>query len=100
MKDPRTVVLEPILTEKALNLKDQHQQYVFKVDRNANKIEIKNAVQKRFGVRVTEIRTVNVKGKQRQRFTRRGRVTGFTAAYKKAIVRLAEGDKLEFLENM
>ena len=100
MKDPREIVLEPILTEKALNLKDQHHQYIFKVDRSANKIEIRNAVQKRFAVRVTEIRTVNVKGKQRQRFTKRGRVTGYTASYKKAIVSLAEGDKLDFLENM
>lgn len=100
MKDPREVVVEPVLTEKALRLKDEANQYIFVVDRNANKIQVKNAIEKRFSVKVDSIRTVNVKGKPRQRFTRRGRVTGFTASYKKAYITLVEGDTLEFLDSI
>ena len=100
MKDPRETVLEPVLTEKALRLKDESNQYIFVVDRNANKIQIKNAIEKRFSVKVESVRTVNVKGKPRQRFTRRGRVSGFTSNYKKAYITLVEGDVLEFLDSI
>lgn len=100
MKDSREIILEPMITEKALYLRDDFNQYVFKVARNANRIEIKNAIAKRFGVTVKSVRVVNVKGKPRQRFTRRGRVSGYTSSYKKAYVTLAEGEKLDFLENV
>ena len=100
MKDPRVIILEPILTEKALRLKDEANQYVFKVAEDANKIEIKEAIAKRFSVKVNDVRIVNVKGKPRQRFVRRGRVSGFTAKYKKAIVTLEEGQTLDFIENI
>lgn len=100
MKDAREIVLEPILTEKALRLKDEGNQYAFRVDENANKIQIKEAVAKRFSVKVLGVRIVNVKGKPRQRFTKRGRVSGFTSKYKKAIVTLEKGEKLEFIENI
>lgn len=100
MKDPREIILEPILTEKALRLKDQGNQYFFKVDANANKIEIKNAFAKRFSVKVKSVRVMNVKGKPRQRFVRRGRVAGFTSSYKKAIITLEPGQTLEFMENL
>ncbi|OPX35773.1 50S ribosomal protein L23 [candidate division KSB1 bacterium 4484_188] len=100
MKDPREVVIQPVLTEKALRLKESQNQYMFKVAPNANKIEIKRAVEKRFSVKVTDVRTLNVKPKPRQRFTRGGRVTGFTSRWKKAVVTLAEGEKLDFLENL
>ncbi|RMI17197.1 MAG: 50S ribosomal protein L23 [Calditrichaeota bacterium] len=98
MRDPRETIIEPILTEKALRLEERSRQYVFRVHPKANKIEIRKAIEKRFGVRVKSVRTVNVKGKPRQRFTRRGRVSGYTSSYKKAYVTLAEGDKLEFVE--
>ncbi len=100
MKDSREIILEPMITEKALHLRDDFNQYVFKVARTANRIEIKNAIAKRFGVTVRSVRVVNVKGKPRQRFTRRGRVSGYTSSYKKAYVTLAEGEKLDFLENV
>lgn len=100
MRDPREIIIEPMLTEKALRLRDEANQYVFKVKADANKIEIKKAIAKRFSVHVENVQVVNVKGKPRQRFTKRGRVTGFTAAYKKAIVTLAEGETLDFLENI
>jgi len=100
MKDPRDVILEPVLTEKALRLKDENNQYVFKVDKNANKIDIKLALEKRFEVKVKSVRIINVKGKPRQRFTRAGRVSGYTSQWKKAVVTLEEGSKLDFLENL
>lgn len=100
MRDAREVIIQPILTEKALRLKDMQNQYIFKVIPDANKIEIKYAIEKRFSVKVQSIRTENVKPKPRQRFTRGGRVQGFTSRWKKAIVTLHEGDKLDFLENL
>jgi large subunit ribosomal protein L23 len=100
MKDPREIVLEPILTEKALRLQEEANKYVFKVNEKANKVEIKEAVAKRFFVKVKGVSIVNVKGKPRQRFTKRGRVSGFTSKYKKAIVTLEAGETLEFIENI
>ncbi len=100
MKDPRKIIAQPVLTEKALRLKDTQNQYVFQVAAGANKIEIKQAIEKRFSVKVKSLRVLNVKPKPRQRFTRGGRVTGFTPHRKKAIVTLQEGDKLDFLENL
>ncbi|MEL6823161.1 MAG: 50S ribosomal protein L23, partial [Calditrichota bacterium] len=92
--------LEPVLTEKALRIQEQDNQYVFKVAKSANKIQIKQAIASRFGVTVKSVRVANVKGKPRQRFTRAGRVSGFTASYKKAFVTLEEGNTLDFLENV
>jgi large subunit ribosomal protein L23 len=100
MKDPRDIIIQPVLTEKALRLKDMQNQYVFSVALKANKIEIKSAIEKRFKVKVLSIRTENVKPKPRQRFTKGGKVEGFTSRWKKAIVTLKEGDKLDFLENL
>jgi large subunit ribosomal protein L23 len=100
MKDPREIILEPILTEKALRLKDELNQYIFKVKNNANKIEIRQALEKRFEVNVKDVRIMNVSGKIRQRFTKTGRVSGYTSGYKKAVITLAEGSKLDFLENL
>lgn len=100
MRDPREIILEPMLTEKALRLKDEKNQYVFKVKNNANKIEIKQALEKRFEIHVESVRVMNVSGKMRQRFTRTGKVSGYTSRYKKAVVTLAEGSKLDFLENL
>lgn len=100
MKDPREIILEPILTEKALRLKDELNQYIFKVKNNANKIEIKQALEKRFEVNVKNVRVMNASGKARQRFTKTGRVSGYTSGYKKAVITLEEGSKLDFLENL
>lgn len=100
MRDPREIVINPVLTEKALRLGEENNEYVFRVAPDANKIEIKYAVEKRFSVTVEKVRTLNVKPKPRQRFTKTGRVSGYTPHWKKAIVTLKEGDKLDFLENI
>lgn len=93
------ILYRPLVTEKIVELKDKHQ-YAFEVDRNANKVDILKAIEKKFNVTVTSVRTMNVKGKRRAQLTRRGRFEGRTAGWKKAIVTLKEGDKIEFFENI
>ena len=84
------IIKAPVITEKAAVL-GQGNQYLFKVDPRANKLEIKEAIEKIFNVKVTSIRTINVKPKKR----RVGRYTGLTNRSKKAIVTLAEGQTIE-----
>ena len=93
MMDPTEVIVRPILTEKMTNLKELNNQYAFQVDRRANKIEIKSAVEQRFDVTVTNVRTVNVRGKKR----RMGRFEGKRAQWKKAIVTLQTDDVIDFV---
>ena len=91
MKDTKylEILKAPVITEKSQTEK-ANGKYTFKVDPRANKIEIKNAIEKIFNVKVTSIRTLNVKPKKR----RVGRYTGLTNRYKKAIVTLAEGQTI------
>lgn len=91
------VLHRPLVTEKVVELKD-NRQYAFAVEQSANKIDIAKAIEKKFQVTVTSVRTMNVKGKRRAQLTRRGRFEGRTAGWKKAVVTLKEGDKIEFFE--
>jgi large subunit ribosomal protein L23 len=93
------ILKRPIVTEKMTALQDKGQ-YAFEVKREANKIEIARAVEKKFNVTVLDVRTMRHKGKAKTQLTRRGRFSGRTAAWKKAIVRLKEGDKIEFFQNV
>lgn len=83
------IIKAPVITEKS-GVIAQNGKYVFKVDSRANKIEIKQAIEKIFNVHIKEIRTINVKPKKR----RVGRYTGLTNRCKKAIVKLAEGEEI------
>jgi len=85
------IVKEPIITEKTMALKEKFNKYTFVVDKNANKIEIKNAVEKLFNVTVLSVNTVNVLPKAK----RVGKYSGYTSAYKKAICKLADGQKID-----
>ena len=91
MKDTKylEIIKAPVITEKSMA--KENGKYTFKVDPRANKIEIKNAIEKIFNVKVTSIRTINVKPKKR----RVGRYTGLTNRTKKAIVTLAEGQTID-----
>jgi large subunit ribosomal protein L23 len=91
----KLVLVHPILTEKLVTLKELNQ-YGFVVVKRANKIEIKSAVEKRFGVTVNSVRTVNVRGKVK----RMGRHSGRRADWKKAYVTLKPGDKIELVEGL
>lgn len=78
----------------------EKRQYAFEVDTDANKIEIARAVEKKFHVTVESIRTMMHKGKAKAQLTRRGRFAGRTAHWKKAIITLKEGEKIDFVENV
>jgi large subunit ribosomal protein L23 len=92
---PEHIIKRPlILTEKGNLLREDNNQYLFEVDRRANKIEIKQAVENLFDVKVLDVRTMVVRGKIR----RMGRAHAKTQNWKKAIVALREGDEIEFYE--
>ncbi|KAB2924551.1 MAG: 50S ribosomal protein L23 [Bacteroidetes bacterium] len=90
------ILVQPLLTEKMTDLAAKRQ-YAFKVAQNANKIEIARAVEKKFNVTVTSVRTLNVKGKVKTQLTRRGRVVGKRSDWKKAVVTLKDGQTIDFL---
>ncbi len=92
----KEILVRPLVTEKMTDLQDEHQQYAFHVNRLANKIDITSAIQKKFNVTVLSVRTMVMKGKTKTQLTRRGRFTGHTNIWKKAIVTLKEGDKIDF----
>jgi len=96
----RDVLIRPIVTEKMTRLMEEGGQYAFEVRRDANKIEIRNAVEAHYpGVKVDEVRTMIVRGKRRSQQTRRGITVGRIAAIKKAIVTLKEGE-IDFFEQV
>ena len=79
---------------------EKNNAYGFVVADGAKKVEIKKAVEKEYGVTVTSVRTLRVDGKRRQRYTKTGIIKGRTVGYKKAIVSLAEGEMIDFYENI
>lgn len=87
----RDIIKAPIITEKSSKIVSDERKYVFKVDVKANKTQIRQAIEKLFNVKVLTINTVNVHPKKR----RVGRYTGLTNKYKKAIITLAEGNKID-----
>ncbi len=93
------ILLRPIITEKMSAL-GEARQYAFEVPLKANKIEIGKAVEKKFNVKVLSVRTMIVKGKRKVQLTRRGRFEGRTKTWKKAIVTLKEGDKIDYFGNV
>ncbi len=93
------IIKRPIVTEKMTELQEKGH-YAFEVDFNANKIEIGKAIEKKFNVTVLNVRTMKHKGKSKSQLTRRGRFAGRTSRWKKAMVRLKEGDKIEFFQNV
>jgi large subunit ribosomal protein L23 len=93
------ILVKPLYTEKIARLQDEQNKYAFQVDRGANKIEIRRAIEKKFEVKVTSVRTILMPGKIRQQMTRAGRFHGRRPEWKKAIITLAAGDKLDLFEN-
>ena len=96
MKDARDVILAPVITEKSMAATAEGK-YTFKVAKNAEKVEIAKAVEKQFGVKVAKVNTINMRGRLR----RQGLYSGYTPAWKKAIVTLTSDSKgIEFFEGM
>jgi len=94
VKQNRNVIIRPLVTEKISNLQESENKVAFIVDRSANKIEIRKAVEDRFDVKVKKVATINMKGKVK----RLGRFEGRRAHWKKAIVTLKEGFAIDFFE--
>ncbi|MBS1491102.1 MAG: 50S ribosomal protein L23 [Bacteroidetes bacterium] len=94
-----SVLISPLVTEKVSALNEKGK-YGFIVNKEANKIEIKSAVEKTYGVNVEKVNTINVLGKKKSRFTKAGTLTGRRPDYKKAVVTLAAGEVIDFYSNV
>jgi large subunit ribosomal protein L23 len=89
------VLIKPILTEKANAQQEKLRRYAFKVNRKANKLEIKKAIEGFYGVNVIDVNTAVIPGKNKTRFTKAGYIQGQKPAYKKALVTVAEGEAID-----
>lgn len=96
MKNVRDVIELHLVTEKSTKLKEIDNYYIFRVNRKANKQEIKEAVEKAFGVKIVSVRTMTMPGKPK----RLGRFEGRTPAWKKAIIKLKEGEHIADFDNV
>ena len=94
------ILIKPIISEKAMDQSEVQNCYSFVVNKGANKIEIKNAVEEAYGVSVDDVRTMNYPVQRKTKFTKKGMVTGTKAAYKKAVVKLAEGESIDLYSNI
>ena len=94
MKELSQVLIRPVITEKSTDLTTQANKYIFEVAVNANKHEIRQAVEKYFGVRVLDVHTMNMHGKPK----RMGRFEGRRADWKKAVVKLAPDEKIDLFD--
>jgi len=92
--NPYDIVKRPLITEKTSIQKEDYNQMTFEVDRNANRVEIKRAIENIFNVNVATVRTMQVKGKTK----RRGQIVGKRRNWKKAIVKLMPGERIDFFE--
>lgn len=91
----RNILVRPLVTEKITNMSEAGNKYGFVVAVNANKIEIAKAIKDRFDVDVIKVNTINNHGKLKTQFTKRGRFSGMTAKYKKAIIVIKEGQTID-----
>jgi large subunit ribosomal protein L23 len=94
------ILIKPIVTEKMTAQGDDFNRYGFVVSKDANKLQIKQAVEELYDVKVAEVNTMRYNGKRKQRYTKSGVSIGKTASYKKAVVTLAEGEVIDFYSNI
>jgi large subunit ribosomal protein L23 len=92
----KTILIQPVISEKAETLAETSGKYTFIVDRTANKIEIRKAVEKMYNVSVNGVNTMVLPGKIKKRYTRSGVQEGHVSSVKKAVVTLAEGEEIDF----
>tara|TARA_B100000809_G_C15032464_1_gene492464 strand:+ start:420 stop:743 length:324 start_codon:yes stop_codon:yes gene_type:complete len=102
MRDHREIIIRPLLTEKMSFLEETQRKYAFQVSLDSNKIEIKNAIQNKFDVKIEKVATMRRKGKQKRTTVRSGgrviRTEGHTSNWKRAIVTLKEGFSIDLLQ--
>ena len=95
-----SIILKPIVTEKMTHLTEKLNRVGFIVDKKANKVEIKKAIEDFYNVKVTDVNTISYAGKVKSRYTKAGFLKGRTNAFKKAIVTLAEGENIDFYSSI
>lgn len=95
-----SIILKPLVTEKMNLLGDKLGKYGFVVSKTANKLQIRTAVEKMYGVKVVTVNTFIYGGKSKMRYTKAGIISGRTNSFKKAVVTLAEGEKIDFYSNI
>ena len=95
-----SILIKPIITEKATDQSELNNCFSFVVKKSANKIELKEAVESTYGVSVKQIRTMNYPVQRTTKYTKKGLVSSLKGAYKKAIVKLADGDNIDFYNNI
>jgi large subunit ribosomal protein L23 len=94
------VLIKPIVSEKSNMLTEKKRTYAFRVHRRANKLEIKKAVEEFYGVTVEDVHTLVVPGKNKTRYTKAGFIKGVKPAYKKALIKVAEGENIDLYSNI
>ena len=94
------IIIKPIITEKATSDSETYNRYTFLVDINCNKVQIKKAVENMYGVNVSKVRTMNYGPIRKTKFTKTGIQNGKTNALKKAIVKISDGDVIDFYSNL
>ena len=94
------ILIKPIVTEKMTDQADTLNRYGFIVDRRANKIQIKKAVEDMYSVNVKDVNTMRYAGKMKSRYTKSGILEGSTKSFKKAIITLVEGEVIDFYSNI
>ena len=95
-----SILIKPIVTEKMTDQGEEMNRYGFIVEKTANKIEIKKAVEELYGVTVESVNTMRYGGKAKSRYTKSGIITGKSKSFKKAIITLAEGENIDFYSNI
>ncbi|WP_333695777.1 50S ribosomal protein L23 [Flavobacterium sp.] len=95
-----SIIIKPIITEKITKQGELDNRYGFVVDKKANKIQIKNAVEAAFGVTIVAVNTMNVRPDRSVKYTKSGMISAKTNAYKKAVVQVQEGETIDFYNNI
>lgn len=94
------IIIKPVVTEKATKLTEKLNRYTFRVSPQANKHQIKALVETLYGVKVVNVNTAIVRGKNKSRYTKSGLLRGKTSAWKKAFITVAEGETIDFYSNI
>mgnify|MGYP000031075560 FL=1 len=95
-----SIIIKPIITEKITKDGEVFNRFGFVVDKKANKVQIKKAVEATYGITVVNVNTMNVRPDRSTKYTKSGLITGKTNAYKKAIVQVQEGETIDFYNNI
>lgn len=95
-----SIIIKPVVTEQMTAISESLNQYAFIVDKGANKIQIKQAIEEMYDVAVVSVNTMRYSGKNKIRYTKTGMQNGRTKSYKKAVITLAQGDTIDFYSNI